>query len=158
MNSARRSDDGFPLFRRTLCSLRVLLSPPKKSRFVTSAFCCPQQSSVRRSRTPYGGTSDFVTADAHGKAPGGIPVRIFVDAPPYGSVGATALRPVCATVCLSVRYSVALCAPYESVCFHQSKPKTNHYQVEVVLVFSFLISSFYFQALKNAVITNKNGA
>ena len=92
-----------------------------------------------------------VTADAHGKAPGGIPVRIFVDAPPCGSVGATALRPVCATVCLSVRYSVALCAPYESVCFHQSKPKTNHYQVEVVLVFSFLISSFYFQALKNAV-------
>ena len=39
-------------------SLQVQLFPPKKPRFVTSAFCCPQQSSVRRSRTPYGGTSD----------------------------------------------------------------------------------------------------
>ena len=27
-----------------------------------------------------------VTADARGKVPGGFPVRIFVDAPPYGSV------------------------------------------------------------------------
>ena len=59
VNSARRSDDGFPLFRRTLCSLQVQLFPPKKPRFVTSAFCCPQQSSVRRCRrTPYGGTGD----------------------------------------------------------------------------------------------------
>ena len=37
----------------------------KEAEDTLSAFCCPQQSSVRRCRrTPYGGTSDFVTADA----------------------------------------------------------------------------------------------
>ena len=50
----------------------------KKAEDTPSAFCCPQQSSVRRCRrTPYGGTSDFVTADAYGKALFGIPVRLF---------------------------------------------------------------------------------
>ncbi len=54
------------------------------------------------------------------------------------------------------RYSVALCAPYKSGCFHQSKPKTNHYQVEVVLVFSFLISPYSFQSVKKTLpIPNK---
>ena len=39
------------------------------------------------------------------------------------------------------RYSVALCAPYKSSCFHQSKPKTNHSQVKVVL--GFFLFSFH---------------
>ena len=40
-------------------SIFCCFTPPKKPRFVTSAFCCMQQSSVRRCRrTPYGGTGD----------------------------------------------------------------------------------------------------
>ncbi len=103
-------------------------------------------------RTPYGGTSDFVTADAYGKALFGIPVRLF------RWLSAVRLRRCdCLTSRLCNRlpfrslFRPRYARPYESSCFHQSKPKMNHYQVEVVLVFSFLISSFYFQALKNAV-------
>ena len=39
---------------------------------------------------------------------------------------------------------------------HQSKPKTNHYRVKVVLGFSFLISSYSFQSVKKTLpIPNK---
>ena len=47
-----------------------------------------------------------VTADARGKVPGGFPVRIFVDAPPYGSVCTDTPHFSRLRVCLSVRYSV----------------------------------------------------
>ena len=198
VNSARRSDDGFPLFRRTLCSLQVRLFPPKKPRFVPRLFAVrnsplcggaarltaepvtsslltlterrraafPSEFSLTLRRTapsvrlpyvpsvqpfafpfaipsslrsslrvqlfppkkprihprlfavrnspPCGGaaarltaepvTSSLLTLAERYRA--AFPSGFSVGSPPCGSVGATALRPVCATVCLSVRCSV----------------------------------------------------
>ena len=47
-----------------------------------------------------------VTADARGKVPGGFPVRIFVDAPPYGSVCTNTPHFSRLRVCLSIHCSV----------------------------------------------------
>ena len=101
----------------------VLTSPvvsTKKAEDTPSAFCCPQQSSVRRCHTPYGVTSDFVTADAHGKASGGIPVRLF------RWLSAVRLRRCdCLTSRLCNRlpfrslFRPRSARPYESSCFHQ---------------------------------------
>ena len=71
--------------------------------FVVSAVLCAAGNAARLTAEPV-----TVTADVHGKAQYGFPVRISVYAPPCGSFGATALRPAGSTVCLPVRFSVAL--------------------------------------------------
>ena len=126
-------------------SLRVQLFPPKKPRIHPRLFAVrnsPQCGvAARLTAEPV-----TITADAHGKAPGGIPVRLF------RWLSAVRLRRCdCLTSRLCNRlpfrslFRPRSVRPYKSGCFHQSKPKTNHYQVEVVLVFSFLISSFFFK-------------
>ena len=106
VNSARRSDDGFPLFRRTLCSLQVQLFPPKKPRIHPRLFAVRNspQCGVAARLTAEPVTSSLLTLTERRRA--AFPFGFSVGSPPCGSVSATALRPVCATVCLSVRYSV----------------------------------------------------